>query len=109
MTHVIGGRAGRAERNHTRHHEAEWLTVHEMSKQLHLSVNAIKEILIKAGHGCKESKKPTSEALKTGYARQFRHHGRKIFKWNRKMVIPEIKEYISSQNAQNTPREDVLV
>jgi len=106
MTHVIGGRASKADRNHTKHHEAEWLTVHELGKHLNLSVNAVKEVLIKSGHGCKESKKPTSEALHTGYARQFRHHGRKIFKWNRKMVIPEIKDYLKSLNKQ---KEDSLV
>lgn len=101
MTHVISGRASRAERSHAKHHEAEWLTVQEIGKHLNLSVNAIKEILINSGHGCKESKKPNSEALRTGYARQFRHHGRKIFKWNRKMVIPEIKDYLKSMESNN--------
>jgi hypothetical protein len=106
MTHVIGGRASKADRTHTKHHEAEWLTVQEIGKHLNLSVNTVKEMLIKAGYGCKESKKPNSEALRTGYARQFRHHGRKIFKWNRKMVIPEIREM---KQAVTSQQEDALV
>lgn len=95
MTHVIDGRAGRSDRGHTAHNAHEWLTAEEIGKQLNLSTNAVKDILVKAGHKCKEAKKPKEEALRIGLAREFRHHGRKIFKWNRKAVIPEIKTYLA--------------
>lgn len=96
MTHVIDGRPGRADRNHTKHSETEWLTAEEIGKHINLSANAVKEILVTLGYGCKEAKKPNETALKIGMARQFRHHGRKIFKWNRKDVIPEIKDYLKN-------------
>lgn len=97
MTHVIGGRAGRAERSHTSQSEADWLTAEELGKHLNLSANAVKDTLVEMGHKCKEAKKPKEEALRTGLAREFRHHGRKIFKWNRKIVLPELRNYIKEQ------------
>lgn len=95
MTHVIGGRAGRAERSHSGQHGHDWMTIEEIGKQLNLSANAVKDILVNAGHKCREAKKPKEEALRIGLAREFRHHGRRIFKWNRKIVIPEIQDYLA--------------
>lgn len=103
MTHVIDGRSGRADRNHTRQVETEWLTAEELGRHLNLSANAIREILARMGHKCQEAKKPTKTAFKTGLARQFHHHGKKIFKWNRKEILPEIKEYLKVHEKAETP------
>jgi hypothetical protein len=95
MTHVIDGRAGRAERSHSSQGGHEWLTAEELGKHLNMSANAVKDILVEAGHKCREAKKPKEEALRIGLAREFRHHGRKIFKWNKRAVIPEIQDYLA--------------
>lgn len=93
MTHIIGGRSATADRSHAKHSEADWLTVEDIGKQLSLSARAVNISLIEMGYRCKEAKKPKDVAIKKGIVRQFRHHGRSICKWNRKIILEEIREH----------------
>lgn len=95
MTHLIGGRPAAADRSHVKRHEADWLTAEEIGKHLNLSTRVINESLIELGYRCKEAKKPKEVAIKNGIARQFKHHGRNTCKWNRKIILQEIKDYRS--------------
>lgn len=88
MQRIIGNRAERAERTKTKQAAADWMTAEEIGKHFHMTGDAVRIMLSELGYGCKESLKPTKEALHTGMARRFRHHGRTIFKWNRKEVMP---------------------
>lgn len=98
MSHIVDGRSSRAERNHTSQAEADWLTAEELGKHLNLSGTAVRELLVKLGHGSLEAKKPTEKAFSTGLARRFTSHGKHIFKWNRKAILPELKDANRTKN-----------
>lgn len=74
----------------------EWLTAEDLAKVFHTSSERVKEALYHLGYACRDSKKPTETAFRIKMARKFHAHGRDLYKWNRKMVLPELKEFLTA-------------
>lgn len=90
MNKVISNRASRSSRVKGQKSTHEWLTAEEMGRSLNLSGDAVREMLYSLGHGCKESKKPTTVSFDRGLARMYRHGGKRYYKWNRRAILPQL-------------------
>lgn len=73
-----------------------WLTAEEIAKAFHSTAEKVNESLYHLGYACRDSKKPTDESFRIKMARKFRAHGRDLYKWNRKLVLPELKEVLAA-------------
>lgn len=95
MTNVtVGNRALGADRAKTPHVEQAWLTAEELSKHLPLSAEKVREALYELGWACKNSRKPTEESFRVGRAKEERHRGHRIFKWDRKEALSAVREHL---------------
>ncbi|MBC9706044.1 MAG: hypothetical protein H9W81_13930 [Enterococcus sp.] len=101
MTHIIDGRPERTVRGHTKRCEASWLTVEELGKYLgNKSGKAVREALVDIGYKCQTAKRPKPEAVKKGLVREYRHNGKKFYKWKRKEMLPLLKEYFAESREE---------
>lgn len=87
---VIGNHPAKAERSKTSQAQADWLSADDLARHFHTSIENVKEALYDLGHACRDSKKPTQESLRIGVARLFKAHGKDLYKWDRKTVVPEL-------------------
>lgn len=98
-THIIDGRPEHTVRGHNKQCEAKWMTAEELGKCLgNRSGNTVREALADMGYGCMIAKKPKPEAVKKGLVREYRHNGKKFYKWKRKEILPILKAHFGMVN-----------
>lgn len=98
MSQILG-HGIKSDRSKTSQAKKCWLTAEELGEQIHRNSDNVRSMLYEIGLGCKEAKKPKEEAVRKNMVRIYQHHGKEIYKWNAKVIIPLLREHMKNQQA----------